>query len=143
MLTKHKASGFTLIEVLIAVLVLAIGLLGLAGLQAASLRQSNSAYMRSQASILASDMLDRIRANRASALNNNYDLAITDSAPTVTASSPLHDQDLNGWRAAVAAALPAGVGSVDVSGRVVTIVIRWVDDREDNSTVDFQYQSQI
>ena len=55
--------GFTLIEVLIAVLVLSIGLLGLASLQAASLKNNYGAYMRSQASILANDMADRIRSN--------------------------------------------------------------------------------
>ncbi len=55
--------GFTLIEVLIAMLILAIGLLGLAGLQATSLRNNMSAYNRSQATLLAYDMADRMRAN--------------------------------------------------------------------------------
>jgi len=55
--------GFTMIEVLIAVLVLSIGLLGLAGLQAASLRNNHSAYLRSQATILAYGIADRMRAN--------------------------------------------------------------------------------
>lgn len=58
-----KNSGFTLIEVLIAVVILAGGLLGLAALQAASLKNNQSAYNRSQATQLAYDMADRIRAN--------------------------------------------------------------------------------
>ncbi len=56
-------TGFTLIEVLIAMLVLAVGLLGLAGLQATSLRNNQSAYNRSQATQLAYDLADRMRAN--------------------------------------------------------------------------------
>lgn len=59
----NKNAGFTLIEVLIATLVLAAGLLGLAGLQVASLRDNQSAYNRSQATQLTYDIADRIRAN--------------------------------------------------------------------------------
>jgi type IV pilus assembly protein PilV len=60
-------SGFTLIEVLVTVVVLAVGLLGLAGLQTASLGNNQNAYYRSQATQLAYDMADRMRANRANA----------------------------------------------------------------------------
>ena len=61
----NKNAGFTLIEVLIAMLVLAVSLLGLAGLQATSLRNNQSAYNRSQATQLAYDLADRMRANAA------------------------------------------------------------------------------
>ncbi|MEJ2108263.1 MAG: type IV pilus modification protein PilV [Acidiferrobacteraceae bacterium] len=57
--------GFTLTEVLIAVLVLAVGLLGLAGLQLAGMKSNHSAYLRSQATIVAYDLLDRMRADPA------------------------------------------------------------------------------
>ncbi len=62
-----KHSGFTLIEVLVAVVILAGGLLGLAALQATSLGNNTSAYYRSQATQLAYDMADRMRANSADA----------------------------------------------------------------------------
>ncbi|MBT5229003.1 MAG: type IV pilus modification protein PilV [Methylococcales bacterium] len=55
--------GFTLIEVLIAVIVLSIGLLGFAGLQLSSLRNTNSSYTRAQAVTLSYDIVDRMRAN--------------------------------------------------------------------------------
>ena len=58
-----KNTGFTLIEVLIAMIVLAVGLLGLAGLQATSLRNNQSAYNRIKATQLAYDIADRMRAN--------------------------------------------------------------------------------
>jgi type IV pilus assembly protein PilV len=56
-------SGFTLIEVLVAIIILAIGLLGLANLQTVSLRNNQSAYLRTQAVWLANDIADRMRSN--------------------------------------------------------------------------------
>lgn len=56
-------SGITLIEVLIAVLILAGGMLGTAALQGRSLIYNNQAYLNTQATMVAYDMLDRIRAN--------------------------------------------------------------------------------
>lgn len=55
--------AFTLIEVLVAVVIFAVGFLGLAGLQLSALRDSHSAYLRSQATNLANDIIERIRAN--------------------------------------------------------------------------------
>jgi type IV pilus assembly protein PilV len=62
--SRPKQGGFSLIEVLIAVLVFSVGLLGLAGLQAISLKNVHSAYLRTQATFLAYDMIDRMRANK-------------------------------------------------------------------------------
>jgi len=73
---NNNKSGFTLIEVLIAMLVLSVGLLGLAGLQARGLKNNLSAYHRGQATQLAYDMADRIRANIVEAKKHslsNYD----------------------------------------------------------------------
>ena len=70
------ANGFTMVELLVAVLVLSIGLLGLAGLQAAGLRNNQSAYLRSQATILAYDVADRMRATRAAAAAGAYNISV-------------------------------------------------------------------
>jgi len=59
----RRTSGFTLIEVLIAVLVLGIGLLGVAGLQSVALSMNQGSYVRTQATVLARDIADRMRAN--------------------------------------------------------------------------------
>lgn len=66
------ARGLTLVEILVALLVLSIGLLGLAALQTTSLRFNTSAYYRTQATALAYDLSDRMRANRQAALDGLY-----------------------------------------------------------------------
>jgi len=65
-------SGFTLIELMVALLVLAIGLLGLAGLQAKGLSNNHNAYLRTQATLLAQDMADRMRANPSGVSQGDY-----------------------------------------------------------------------
>ncbi|WP_052761373.1 type IV pilus modification protein PilV [Sedimenticola thiotaurini] len=124
---KHQ-QGFTLIEVMVSVIVLAIGLLGMAGLQTVTLQNGQSAYMRSQATILAYDIMDRMRINRDQAINGSYDLALN---ATPSSGSGVHQQDLTAWVADLAEALPAGDGSVDctsVSG-LCSIVVQWDDTR--------------
>ena len=121
--------GFTLVEVLIAVLVLSIGLIGLASLQGVALQFNNSAFLRSQATNLAYDMADRVRANRRAALNlGAYNLAVADATP---AAGALADTDLNEWRTALQNNLPGGTGGVviDAVNNNLTIVVCWDDTR--------------
>lgn len=59
----RSSAGFSLIEVLVSIVVLSIGLLGTAGLMSASLKNTNTAFYRSQATFLADDIVDRLRAN--------------------------------------------------------------------------------
>ncbi len=132
-LTKAQgARGFTLAEVLVALLVLSIGLLGAAGLQLASLRSSQDAYLRSQASILALDMIERMRANRDAALAG---------ASAGTARSAL---DLQEWRARIADTLPDGKGAVSTNHDLVGVTIRW-NARHDgaDATDSFEYETRL
>ena len=64
----RRSAGFTLVEVLVAVLVISIGMLGVARLVLAAVKANDSAYFRTQAANLAYSMLDEMRANRAYAL---------------------------------------------------------------------------
>lgn len=59
----HMQSGFSMVEVLVALLLLAGGLLGLAMAQSSVLRQVDATYLRNQASVLVQDMAERVRAN--------------------------------------------------------------------------------
>lgn len=122
--TFQRQKGVGLIEILVTVLILAVGLLGLAGLQTQSLRFGHEAYMRTQASVLAADMIDRLRANRTTALTtNNYNFTLTDSptanatsCETVACSGPnLALYDFKQWRNEIESQLPGGAGSVTPS----------------------------
>lgn len=83
MMKRYRQAGYGLIEVLVAVLVLAVGLLGLAGLQTQSLRFNNEAYFRTQATMLAMDMADRLRSNLKTARTSpgSYTFTKTESTP--------------------------------------------------------------
>jgi len=122
---RRRDTGFSLMEVLVALLVLAIGLLGLAALQAQGLRFNQDAYIRSQATSLAYDIIDRMRTNRD--LVANY--AVPDPGgpcdPTV-ATVPM---DLTCWHDAVEAALPGADATIaaNATANYYDITIRWVD----------------
>jgi type IV pilus assembly protein PilV len=137
--SRHQ--GFTLIEILVAVVVLAIGLLGLAGLQATSLRFNNSAYHRSQATNLAYAMADRMRTNRQAALGGDYDPEAFESPPPpcaiVAPAGTLAQQDILAWRNALACTLPLGTGSITRNGDVFTITVQWDDSRGEAAPQEF------
>ncbi|CAG7857593.1 hypothetical protein MCAMS1_02478 [biofilm metagenome] len=112
---KNNA-GFTLIEVLVAVVVLAVGLLGLAALQTTTLSNNQSAYFRSMATQFAYDMSDRMRSNRAGLGNYNKGVAANNNctANNCTAAQMAAD-DLFQWNSALTNqrnGLPDGTGIV-------------------------------
>ncbi len=118
----HSQSGFSLIEVLVTMVVIALGLLGFAGLQVHSLKSNRISMQRSQATILASDILDRMRANRANAAS--YALALNANASGTTVVA----QDLIAWEANLASSLPSGNGAVDVANNpTVNIQVQWTE----------------
>lgn len=95
---RQGQAGVGLIEVLIAVLVLSIGFLGIAALQAKALSNNNSAMARTQASIAAYSMFDAMRADRTAALNGNYNGTITATAGACpTATTTLADVQKRIW----------------------------------------------
>ncbi|MCE9551299.1 MAG: type IV pilus modification protein PilV [Betaproteobacteria bacterium] len=119
-LTKTQ-SGFTLLEVLVAIVVLSLGLLGLAGLQAASLSNNQTAYYRGIAIQQAYDIADRLRANLAGVGAPNYSYNnLTAGLPAgnpdcfAAACTPANMaiSDHRQWNTANAALLPNGNGTV-------------------------------
>ncbi|MDO8845064.1 MAG: type IV pilus modification protein PilV [Methylicorpusculum sp.] len=152
----QKSGGFTLIEVMIAMVIMAVGLLGLAGLQATGLRNNQSAYNRSQATQLAYDMSDRIRANPISARNFatsvyntvNPSAAVVKTACNAVAGTctpaDMAENDLFEWNRNLVATLPSGTGTIQVSGTVYNITVTWDDKREAagvaNNTADTSFQ---
>ena len=120
--------GVSLIEVLVAVVILSIGLLGLAGLQAGGLRVGHGAMYRSLAAQYAYDMADRMRANPSAARAGSYDLSLGTAFP-VTLGDTLATSDVNDWMTRMRAVLPGADGSVSVNGNTTTITVQWDDRR--------------
>lgn len=121
--------GFTLIEVLVTVVILSLGLLGLAALHISSVRGTQGAYFRSQAASLGYQIVDAMRANPQAALSENYDIDYDDMASGLSCNggSGVVTSDLCLWKFAIEERLPAGTGRVDVdpNGRIATICVRW------------------
>lgn len=130
---KKYLSGFTLLEAMIALLILSIGLLGNASLQAYSLKVNHGAYQRSQAFILAYDMMDRLRANRTAALAGQCDIAIGETL----AGTDLCDIDVTDWQNnLVGVVLPSGQGEIDCTSEdYCEITVQWDETRQGGSTV--------
>jgi len=145
----RRADGFTLIEVLIAITILAVGLLGVAALQVTSVRVNQSANFRSQATALAASMLDAMRANRAAVLRGEYYAGFADAACDTSAALPAvaAKRDLAQWRQQIACALPDGKGAVRFPGdNKVIVAIRWSDARwsaPDETETEFTVESAL
>jgi type IV pilus assembly protein PilV len=127
--------GVTLIEVLVTMVVIALGLLGHARLLTTTINHGNSAYMRSVATMLAYDITESMRANRPAALAGSYTTGFDDSA---TGGTPAGN-DLVYWKNQLSTLLPAGKGQVAVNGQRATIQIQWKDARDGTS---FQFDTQ-
>lgn len=119
--------GTTLIEVLIAVLVMGIGMLGIASLQATSLRNSQSSLERSQAVIASYAIIDAMRANRATALAGGYNIGSTCAVP---AGGTLVTNDHNAWLQGIQNGLGTGAcGAINCAAANCTVTVTWDDSR--------------
>ncbi len=137
---RSTQSGFTMVEALVALVVLAIGLLGIAALYLNSLQAGRTAVYRTHAVNLAADLADRIRSNRGAVAG--YDAAFADVAVAVATCyttagctpNELATSDLSRWKGAIAQLLPNGEGQVVVTPPVgvgepanYVVTVRWVE----------------
>lgn len=109
--SPRRERGITMVESLVALVILSVGMLGIAGLYVTGIKAGRSALLRTQAVNLASDMADRIRANRRAV--TAYDMDEYGGAPTDQdcigndcTSAELAEDDLFRWQASIEAALP-------------------------------------
>lgn len=159
--------GFTLVEVMIALTLLSIGMLGSARMQMFSTQATHAAYLRGQAVTLVQDFIDRMQANTTGAQSGNYDSADTvnyavaadngcsethTTLASVCTPVQLAAHDRWEWSQNLAAALPNGQSSVcldsnpadanacDGAGNIYTISISW-SVSENGATVTKQYSA--
>lgn len=148
--TSRCQRGSSMIEVMVALFVLAIGLLGFAGLQTEGITMGRQAYMHSQAAILAQDMVERIEANKPTTVidpvtllatvndvrglyNVTFNQAVTapvNCSASVCTPSQMVTWDISQWLKSIIDALPQGTGAVNVaptvtgSGTIYSVRIR-------------------
>ena len=135
---ESQQSGFSLLEVLISLVLIAVGLLGLTGMQSTALQQNHSAYQRSLAAQLAYDIADRMRAN-ISAIDSYStdgsgivaleDLGYTCSDPCTPDRMAVYD--LVEWHDTLSSELPFGKATITPSlAGIYKISIQWDDNRD-------------
>jgi type IV pilus assembly protein PilV len=136
-----KSKGFTIVEVLVAMIILAIGVLGLGILQISSIQNTRGGQLRSQATILAYDIVDSMRANIAAVTAGNYNTAnnleIGSATQCYGAASNCSGQemanaDIDRWRTSVSLGLPPqGWGTVATidngNTTLATVTVNWAD----------------
>lgn len=139
----RRQLGVSLVEVLVAVLVLAIGVLGAAQLQLSALRYNAGAAHATQASFIAYDMLDRLRAN-ASNLGAYAGLSVR-GCRTAQPGLDIVSQDRDDFAAAVGCQLPQGNGSIAVDGNRATVTLSWSEARiaSDQPDTSFVVSSRV
>jgi type IV pilus assembly protein PilV len=147
---KHNQNGVALLEVLIALVVVAVGLIGMALLQVTAMKHAHQGQMHSHSTYLLYDITDRIRANGDGADSGDYDLAFGSNVSASKncesvecTSAEMADFDLDQWEDHILRVLPGGEGAVSVSGGVATVSIRYDDDRDESDTVTYQLQAPL
>ncbi|HEY6126247.1 MAG TPA: type IV pilus modification protein PilV [Steroidobacteraceae bacterium] len=143
-----KEQGVGLIEVLVAVLILSIGMLGLAGLQMRTLRNSQSSLERGVAVVETHFIADAMRADLLSVEDGDYNIGLTDDPPTTPAT--FAEKAIASWRSNIEANMGDGAtGSIDCNGRDCNIIIQWNDSRGSGNAADiaereeFQIATQV
>ena len=139
---RARQSGFSLLEVLIATIILSIGLVGIATLQLTGSAFTESSLHRSHASELAREIFERVRANYVESKAGNYDIT-TLSATTTDCNGTaanctrdqLRDHDLRAWGTRVTALLPGADASIttgpddDENPVEISITMEWDQSR--------------
>lgn len=131
-------AGFSLIEVMVAVLILGMGLLGFALLQAMTVRFTQSASQRTQATNLAYDMLDQIRVNRLAVGQYVGDYDATVSGAACQPDGTVTPAKYRGvWECRLGKALGEGAtANVALDAGQVTVSVTWGDERWNDSDGD-------
>lgn len=135
MISKNKQAGFSMIELLITILVFAIGMLGIASLQTAGMRLTRDAELTGQASVLASSMADRMRGNITftstySDVDGTDRTCLDEGSDTPEPTCSVAQEEMIKWNEEIASVLPEGSGSVTNNLSTYTITITWTESQD-------------
>ena len=127
--------GFTLVEALVSMVILAVGLLGIAGMQAKGLKSTGNANSITRASHLAENIIERMRGNPQGVDGGNYNVSpVNGTTPTdpkclpTCTSATLAQTDLFVWGQALSSILPSGFGGVvDQGDETFIVTVTWSD----------------
>ena len=151
------SSGFSLIEVMVAMLIVSIGVLGMTGLQVMSMHNNQSALLASDALMIGNSIIDRMRANEIT----DYAPVTLNSAPPTTATDcvaltcepdAMALYDIAQWKCSIndienlttgaryaacvdlasVGSLPDGKGSITKTANTYTVTVEWRDERSGN-----------
>lgn len=140
-----RQTGVGLIEVLVSVLILGVGLLGIAAMQATALKNSQSSLERSQAVVQTYAILDAMRANRDLALSGSYNLASMQCS--LPGGGTLAQNDLKEWIHAIKQSFgkpdtdTTACGQVSCNAELCTVTVQWDDSR--GTAVDADSQQAV
>ena len=142
---KKQSAGFTLLEALIALLILAIGVLGVAVLQFRALRFNHDAYLRTQISVLAEDIIDQIRLNDDNAIDYAGLYTVPSAIPATSTCNPATaataSNDLVCWRDRVNNTLPpATQANITNTGLMYEVEFVWTDRENQNHAISYTFQ---
>ena len=135
---SRQQQGVGLLEIVISIAVLSIGLLGVAHMQAIGAISVENSYQRSQATVLAYDIADRIRANPESAARYlTSALPAAKARPVSTcktttgcSAAQMAQHDLYEWNTALRAALPGAVGIITSDSGTMAVAVTWDDNAD-------------
>lgn len=129
-----RQRGTSLLEVLVSLVILSLGLLGYAGLQSVTVKNSHNAYLRTQATSLAYNVLDRMRANRTS-----LDGYVMSYGGTPSAA------DAKAWRLELLSTLPDAQAKItrNAATSEVNVTIKWYDSSTSSDSHEFSTGSRI
>jgi len=123
---RNKQSGASMIEVMVALLILSIGLLGLAMLQGKTMRVNTDAMLRSQATLLANEIIEVMRLNPTGADKGLYAATVKPSPCSgCSGYTKAANDDLIAWYLAQEEVLPSATSSITWSGGKYTIMMKW------------------
>jgi type IV pilus assembly protein PilV len=128
---RRRQAGVTMIELLVSILIFAFGMLGLVGLQNKTLGYGQVSLLRSQATALSDDILDRMRTDRTNAKTQAWATELDEASADITGST-IAQTDLKDWKAAVEQLLPSGKAQIIIDTDHVTVIIQWQERSDSN-----------